>query len=64
MKNRREADRAEAIVRGIGAIIMMVVLVVMVRAVPHVTKGKDTGEAMGAMLRMITWFTGFGGLVM
>jgi protein-S-isoprenylcysteine O-methyltransferase Ste14 len=63
MGHRRQADRAEAIVKGVGAIIMLLVLLVMVRGLPQILKGKDTGDAIGTMLQMIIWFAMLGGLV-
>jgi hypothetical protein len=42
---------------------MLLVLLVMVRGLPQILKGKDTGDAIGTMLQMITWFAMLGGLV-
>lgn len=63
MRNRRRANRAEAIVRGVGALIMLLVLVIMVRSLPQILNGKDPRDAIGTMLQMITWFVMLGGLV-
>ena len=42
---------------------MLLVLLVMVQGLPQILKGKDTGDAIGTMLQMITWFAMLGGFV-
>ena len=53
MSRRREANRAEAIVRGIGAIIMLLILAAMVYAIPQILKGKSTDEMIRTMLHIL-----------
>ncbi len=58
MSNRKQANRAEGIVRAVGAFIMVIFLAVMVFSVPHLVKNKSADETMHAMLTMITAFVG------
>ncbi len=60
MNRRREANRAEAIVRGIGAIVMLLVLYVLVRNLPGMLQGKSTQEMMSTMFRAVAVFAGAG----
>ncbi len=60
MSRRKEANRAEAIVKGVGALIMVLVLAVMVYALPQILKGKDTGQMMDTMIHMIVGFAVLG----
>jgi H+/Cl- antiporter ClcA len=57
---RKEANRAEAIVRGVGGLIMVAVLAAMVFAMPHLVKCKNTHEMMEIMLRMLFWYAVLG----
>ena len=63
MGHRRRADRAEAIVRGAGVLITLLVLLAMVRNLPQMLNGKDARDAIGTMLQVTTWFATLGGLV-
>jgi hypothetical protein len=60
LSRRKEANRAEAIVKGVGAIIMVLVLAGVVYALPQILKGKDTGAVMDTMMHMILGFAVFG----
>jgi hypothetical protein len=63
MSRRRQANRAEAIVRGVGAIGMLVLLLVMVQVLPQILKGKNPGEMINTMMQMVLGFAFVGGLV-
>jgi hypothetical protein len=63
MSRRREANRAEAIVRGAGAIMLLLLLGLMTQVLPQVLKGKDTHEMMSTMMQIIVGFTILCGLV-
>jgi hypothetical protein len=56
MSRRRQANRAEAIVRGIGALLMLLVLWGVVSVMPQILEGKDPGQAMNIMIRTIMGF--------
>jgi heme A synthase len=60
---RREANRAEAIVKGVGAIILLLLLLVIVQVLPGMLKGKEPGEMMNAMMHVIVGFAMLCGLV-
>jgi hypothetical protein len=60
VSRRKEANRAEAIVKAVGAIIMVLVLAGMVYALPQILKGKDTGAVMDTMIHIIIGFAVFG----
>ena len=60
MSRRKEANRAEAIVKGIGALIMVLILAIMVFALPKILKGKSPAEMVGTMHHMIIGFAWFG----
>lgn len=53
MSRRKEANRAEAIVRAIGAIIMLLFLWAMVQGVGH---GNNPGDAIAGLLSTLTFF--------
>jgi hypothetical protein len=53
MSRRKEANRAEAIVRAIGAIIMLLFLWGMVAGVGH---GKNQGDPIAGLLSTLTFF--------
>jgi hypothetical protein len=63
MSRRKEASRAEAIVRGVGALVMVLLLAVTVFALPQILKGKDTGQMMDTMMHLILGFTVLGGVI-
>jgi sugar phosphate permease len=60
MGRRKEANRAETIVKGVGALIMVLVLAAMVFALPQILKGKNTGQMMDTMMHMVVGFAVFG----
>ncbi len=53
MSRRKEANRAEAIVRAVGGFIMIAVLLGMVFAMPHIGKGKNVHEMIQIMFGML-----------
>ena len=53
MNRRRDADPAEAIVKGVGAIIVLLLLFIAVQIVPQMLKGKDPKEAIGIMVQLV-----------
>ena len=63
MSRRRKANRAEAIVTGVGAIILLLLLGSMTQVLPQILKGKDTHEMMSTMMQIIVGFTILCGLV-
>ena len=63
MSRRREANRAEAIVRGVGAIMLLLLLLGVTQVLPQILKGKDTHEMMSTMMQIIVGFTILCGLV-
>ena len=63
MSRRKEANRAEAIVRGIGALVLLVVLAIMLKVLPHLLKGKSSQEMMETMMHMIIGFAVLAGVV-
>lgn len=63
MSRRREANRAEANVKGVGAIILLLLLGTMTQVLPQIFKGKDTHEMMSTMMQIITGFAILCGLV-
>lgn len=63
MSRRREANRAEAIVRGGGAIIMLVVLLGMVNGAPAFLRGKNPSEAIATLLSTLMLFAGLLGAI-
>ena len=63
MSRRREANRAEAIVKGVGALVMLLLLAIMAFALPHFLKGKDTRQMMDTMIYIIGAFVLLMGLI-
>ncbi len=63
MSRRREANRAEAIVRGVGALFMLLVLVVMIYALPQILEGKSPKEMLETMMHTIVGFVVLGGVI-
>ncbi len=63
MSRRREANRAEAIVKGIGAIILLLLLFIMVQVLPGILTGKEPQELMNTVIRIIGAFAFLVGLV-
>jgi len=56
MRRRKEANRAEAIVRAIGAIVMLIILAIAIPMMPQILKGKDPQEMIGTMFKMLVAF--------
>ena|ERR1035437_4610754 len=56
MRRRKEANRAEAIVRAVGALVMLVILAIGLPMMPQMLKGKDPQEMMGMIFKMIVGF--------
>ena len=56
MGRQKEANRAEASVKGVGALVLVFALTVMVYLLPHILKGKDPQEMIRAVFRMIVVF--------
>ena len=56
MSRRRDADKVEAIVKGVGGILLILVLAGIVTKMPEILKGKNTQEALGTMFGMIRMF--------
>jgi hypothetical protein len=56
MGRKRDADRAEAIVKGIGAIVLLLLLLGMTQFLPGMLKGKAPGEMINTMLHIIMVF--------
>lgn len=63
MSRRRKANRAEAIVTGVGAIILLLLLGIMTQVLPQILKRKDTHEMMSTMMQIIVGFAILCGLV-
>jgi hypothetical protein len=60
VSRRKEANRAEAIVRGVGSLIIVVVLFAVVLILPQILKGKDVRETLKIMLSMIAGLVALG----
>ena len=58
MSTRKQANRAEGIVRAVGAFIMVLFLGVMVYEMPNIVKNKSTEETMHTMWVLIFAFVG------
>jgi len=63
MSRRKEANRAEAIVKGIGAIVLLLILLITVYALPKILKGQSTDEMLRNMLRILIGLAVFAGAV-
>jgi protein-S-isoprenylcysteine O-methyltransferase Ste14 len=63
MSRRREANRAEAIVKGVGAIILLLLLLGLTQVLPQMLKGEDPREMIGTMMQIIVGFAMLCGLV-
>jgi hypothetical protein len=61
--SRRKANKAEAIVRGIGAIFMLIVLFVATLLAPRILKRQSTDEMLRTTIRFIAAFAALGGLI-
>ena len=58
MSRRKEANRAEAIVKAIGAIIMLLLLFSMVHGTPGWLPGKNPGDPIAGLLTTLKFFVG------
>jgi hypothetical protein len=56
MSRRREANRAEAIVKGVGAIILLLLLFITIQVLPGILKGKEPQEMMDTGMKLIFVF--------
>lgn len=56
MSRRKEANRAEAIFRGVGALVLVLLLALVLWTLPHILKGKNALEMMGAVVKIIVGF--------
>ena len=54
------ATRARAIVRAIGALVMLIILAIAIPMMPQILKGKDPQEMIGTMFKMIVAFGAVG----
>jgi len=63
MSRRKEANRAEAIFLGVGALILVPVLALTLYALPQILKGKSTREMVDTMMQMIHGFEILGLLI-
>ena len=63
MSRRRQANRAEAIVRGVGALIMLGIILIMLPMLPKILKGKSADETLRTMFGMIVGFVVLAGAI-
>jgi hypothetical protein len=56
MSRRREANHAEAIVKGIGAIILLLLLFITIQVLPGILKGKEPQEMLNTAMKIIFAF--------
>ena len=56
MSRRRDANRAETIVKAVGAVVLLVVLLLVSQVMPGMLKGKNPQEMMDAMVKLIGGF--------
>jgi hypothetical protein len=61
--SRRRANRAEAIVKGVGAIILLFLLLGVTQGMPKILNGKNPNEMIGTMFQIIVGFAFLTGLV-
>jgi hypothetical protein len=61
--SRRRANRAEAIVKGLGAIILLFLLLGVTQGMPQILSGKNPSEMIGIMFQIIVGFAFLTGLV-
>jgi uncharacterized membrane protein len=61
--SRSRANKAEAIVRGIGAVVMLILLFVATLLLPRILKGQSTDEMMRTMIRFIAAFVALGAVI-
>ena len=55
-RRRKEANRAEAIVRGIGALVLLLLLLFLLPVLPELLKGKNTEQMMTIVFGIIGIF--------
>ncbi len=63
MGRRKDADRAEAIVRGVGAIVLLLLLLGVVQVFPQMLKGKSPNEMTSTMMSTVMAFAVLVGFV-
>jgi hypothetical protein len=63
MSKRKAANRAEAIVRGVGALTLLLLLFIVLRVLPKILKGKDAHEMMNSTIDIIMGFALLAGVV-
>jgi protein-S-isoprenylcysteine O-methyltransferase Ste14 len=63
MGRRKDADRAEAIVRGVGAIVLLLLLLGVVQVFPQMLKGKSPNEMISTMMSTVMVFAVLVGFV-
>jgi hypothetical protein len=63
MNRRQRANRAEAIVKGIGGLVMLGVLMLVMRILPQILKRETTSEMMDTMMKIIIGFVVLAGII-
>jgi hypothetical protein len=63
MRRRREANRAEAIIRGIGALVMLILLWFLVHALPGSLLAKKPGDPITGLLTTLALFVALFGAI-
>ncbi len=63
MNRRQRANRAEAIVRGIGGLVMLAILVIVMRILPQILKGQSTKEMLDTLMNFIIGFVVLAGII-
>jgi hypothetical protein len=61
--SRKRANKAEAIVRGIGAMFTVIVLFIATQGLPGMLKGRSTDEMMRTVIGFIAAFAALGIIV-
>jgi hypothetical protein len=56
MGRRKDADRAEAIVKGVGTIFLLLLLLGITQVLPGMLKGQSSGEMINTMLHIVMVF--------
>ena len=56
MSRRIEANRVEAIVKGVWAIILLLLLFITIQVLPGIIKGKEPQEMMNTVMKIIFAF--------
>lgn len=63
MGRRRDANRAEAIVRLAGAMALLIILFITIQVLPGILKGKRSDEMMPIMFKIIVGFIGLAAVI-